>query len=195
MGQYFHGVILNKDFRTTYRNKKAELVLYPHDYGMGAKLMETAWLGNPYIAIFEELLAGKFYGYPFVWCGDYADDIRCYLENITPEEFEEKYGDTIYIPYSFSSKLRNVELASETGKYRYLLNITKKQFVDLEKKNEPDEWVVHPLPLLCCNSNQRGGGDYWGKDEEKVGLWAYDNIGVGNEIPEDFVELEINFEE
>ena len=43
MGQYYHGVILKQNFRTSYKNEEAEVILSPHDYGMGLKLMETAW--------------------------------------------------------------------------------------------------------------------------------------------------------
>ena len=49
-----------------------------------------------------------------------------------------------------------------------------------------------------CAGNDRGGGDYHrGTDFDKVGIWAYDRIGIGYEddIPTGFTELVVNFVE
>ena len=53
-------------------------------------------------------------------------------------------------------------------------------------------WKLNPLPLLCSNSNGRGGGDYGQLYDRKtgeeidcsmelVGTWAYDHIGFTND--------------
>ena len=52
-----------------------------------------------------------------------------------------------------------------------------------------DTWTVHPLPLLTCDGNGRGGGDWHeenpdGTEKENaklVGTWAYDHISVTND--------------
>lgn len=198
MGQYYRPIILKQDFRTSYKDKKAKVVINSWDYGCGAKLMENAWINNPICRICEGLLANRYYGYPFVWCGDYADDIRLYIENLNEKQFKEKYGDEdekAYLPYDFEDELaERPEFSKELPHYRYIINLSKKQYVDLNKIVDTDEhWGIHPLPLLCANGNQRGGGDYYGADIKIVGTWAYDNIGVGNEVPVGFGELETHF--
>ena len=37
----------------------------------------------------------------------------------------------------------------------------KKEFVNKDTMPNNDDWLVHPLPLLTCEGNGRGGGDYW----------------------------------
>jgi hypothetical protein len=59
-----------------------------------------------------------------------------------------------------------------------------------------ENWDIHPLPLLCADGNQRGGGDYYGANEDLVGSWAYDRIGIDNEIPKGITtELVVTFKE
>ena len=62
--------------------------------------------------------------------------------------------------------------------YKYLVNYSKKQYciIPANKKG----WQVHPLPLLTCSDNGRGGGDYC-LDDNRVGSWAFDRIGVTND--------------
>ena len=53
-----------------------------------------------------------------------------------------------------------------------LVNDDKKQFVNLWWLPTAGGMRVNPLPLLTCEGNQRGGGDYYGLDENLVGSWA-----------------------
>jgi hypothetical protein len=77
-------------------------------------------------------------------------------------------------------------------KTKYLVNHDKKQFVN--KTNVPkdrDGWRIHPLPLLTCEGNGRGGGDFRG-DSDLVGSWARDIISVESTkstIPKGYTEL------
>ena len=70
---------------------------------------------------------------------------------------------------------------------RYILNHTKKQYVDIkhltaEKGWGSDDWFIHPLPLLTCEGCGRGGGDYHRNEDHPsykyIGLWARDVISV-----------------
>ena len=74
MGQYYRGVVLGK---TTKKSKKIIVkqayCCYAHDNG--AKLMEHSYVGNSYVKAYEKALANDFYGYPFVWAGDYGDEL------------------------------------------------------------------------------------------------------------------------
>ena len=61
---------------------------------------------------------------------------------------------------------------------RYIVNHTKKEYVDKDIVPEDKEgWKVHPLPLLTCEGNGRGGGDYrlW---NEFIGYWSRDKISI-----------------
>lgn len=82
-------------------------------------------------------------------------------------------------------------------KHRYIINFTKKMYTVIPEKDRSSEHLtVHPLPLLCAFGNGRGGGDYSGKNMELIGAWAFDRIGVANELPEGFkTELVVSFEE
>lgn len=79
----------------------------------------------------------------------------------------------------------------DMSEFRYIVNHDKKEFVD--KTKVPDikgekGWKIHPLPLLTCESNGRGGGDFRGADK-RIGTWARDLISVEQEKPADFEEL------
>ena len=76
--------------------------------------------------------------------------------------------------------------------YRYIVNHTKKQYVDKERLSNE----IHPLPLLVCEGNKRGGGDYWGKNSDLCGTWARGIISMETDKPSDkYTELVCNFSE
>ena len=188
MGQYYHGVILKKDFSKSYKTKKCEVNLSTYVFDEGAKLLEHSYFGNVYVSVYEHFLANKFYGFPFVWCGDYADDIRNYLEETPIDDDKE------FIPYDFKGEIESVETIPDGKNYKYIINLSKKQFVDLEKCKLNSD--IHPLPLLCSSGNGRANGDYFSPiDAKKVGMWAYDCIGIGDSVPEGFEELIVSFSE
>lgn len=221
MGQYYRGAILGK--KSIEKEKiTIEKALCCYAHGNGSKVMEHSYVGNTYVGAYVELLANKYYGYPFVWVGDYADDkfntnvyqlARQYIDDIIKVNAEKqgfvkdydsyrkimKYdcGDEFVLDVKdeeyFAEKYTYKEVGGNKLKYKYILNLSKKEYVKIPeyKKNE---WTIHPLPLLCADGNGRGGGDYSGSDMDKVGVWAYDRIGISNEIPNEFTELVVNFE-
>jgi hypothetical protein len=167
MGQYYKAAILDK-------NKKTVLKwLYSHDFEIGLKLMEHSWIENPFVKSFEWLILNK--PEHIVWAGDYADTCkgktnvydRCKDSNKVPK-------DEVY-PVSV--------LAS-----RYIINHTKKEFVDKTKIPENEGWYIHPLPLLTCEGNGRGGGDFRG-DSDLIGSWARDLISINRTHPDDYKEI------
>lgn len=174
MGQYYKPVILNQD------NEVVGWV-YSHNYDSGLKLMEHSWLKNKFVQLFEGLISpsGQLYKSRVVWAGDYAD--------------EEQDGTTLYGQCGAVNELKP---KGEPVYYRYVVNHTKKQYVDKETVPNNDGWVIHPLPLLTCEGNGRGGGDFHtdNKDEENlIGSWARDVISVENNL-DDYLEYqEINF--
>lgn len=91
-------------------------------------------------------------------------------------------------------------LTSET--FRYIINHTKKEYIDKvaiaaeAKTNGDDDWIIHPLALLVCETDDYAGGDYEGSCDEYVGVWKRDLISVDNEAPPaEYKELVVAFTE
>ena len=212
MGQYYRGVVLGK---TTKKSKKIIVkqayCCYAHDNG--AKLMEHSYVGNSYVKAYENALANEFYGYPFVWAGDYGDglfdklpyDEACDFidKKIESRAKKQKYYKVEYNNYE--KLLKNgeivkkaeedfVEKIKSTETYKYIINFDKKVAVKIPDESRTN-LIIHPLPLLCADGNGRGGGDYHGSNMELVGSWAYDRIGIDNELPKDITLEKITFKE
>jgi hypothetical protein len=215
MGLYYRGVILSK-----HTNKAKKIIVkqsfccYAHDNG--AKLMEHSYVRNWYVKEYEHALATEFYGYPLVWSGDYADshfDTDVYSKAL---EFVDKatrknakalgyrknkngrWGDE-FIRDGITASEKSLAIATpyeELPTYEYIINLTKKIFVRIPKKTDDDGLIIHPLPLLCADGNNRGGGDYEGTNMKLIGSWAFDRIGVANELPKHIKkELVVEFKE
>ena len=225
MGQYYHGVILAKSINEN-KEIKVEKSMSSWTYNNGSKLMEHSYLNNHYVKEFEKLLANEYFGFPFAWVGDYADDkygvdvytlagkyITEYANQRASErgwkpveeyvgfgkDFVDENGDYHDVDELFDITPKETLLKE---KYQYIVNLDKKMFIRMPKESkEKDKYgytkmTIHPLPLLCAVGNQRGGGDYYGRNETLVGSWAYDRIGVTNELPSDITtELVAVFEE
>lgn len=213
MGQYYRGAILAK---TNF--KKGEIVVrqaydcYIHNNG--AKIMEHSYVGNHYVQAYEQALANKFYGYPFVWVGDYADDkfgVDVYTEanNFIDNKAYRKaikkgyrvvYGEMSTDIYDGNHKIDISEFVDKVitkdnvVTYKYIINLDKKLAVEIPTAVK-DELVIHPLPLLCASGNGQSGSDYYGINEDLVGTWAYDRIGIDNELPRGVTLIKADFKE
>ena len=188
MGQYYKPVSIEKKEH-----------LCSHDYNNGLKLMEHSYIGNDLVRAVESLLVegGRWYGDRIVWAGDYADNEPDTKTTENPE------GDNLYHLCSTTIK---PEVPKK--KQNYLVNLDTNEFVDLRKVPITDEgdWEdrkgkkhhyvmrIHPLPLLTCEGNGRGGGDYH-KNHPLVGTWARNRVVMlstkpkgGKEIVFDLVE-------
>ena len=167
MGQYYHPINLDKKEH-----------LYTHDYDTGLKLMEHSWIGNDFVETVVNLLreGGRWYKNKIVWLGDYADD----------EELHKQLDNDI--------KKIKPKVQQRPKKYKYLTNHTKQLFVNLDEVVKGlDGWQIHPLPLLTCEGNGRGGGDYRG-ESYLIGSWARDEISIQKEKP-NYEELIFNLVE
>ena len=168
MGQYYKPISIDK---MTF--------LYSHDYGNGLKLMEHSYIGNNLVNTVESLLApgGEWYKNRLVWAGDYAD--------------EEENGDNLWTQVGDDPIEPEDMEKVESG--RYIVNHTEREFVDKDIVPKDSEgWKVHPLPLLTCEGNGRGGGDYR-RNNDYISSWARDEISIEKEKPEDFEEIIPNF--
>ena len=174
MGQYYKPIILgNGKVKATIK-----AWMYSHDYGSGLKLMEHSWMLNGFVGAFEsQLIPGaKHYKSRVVWAGDYADEETNSKTNL----------------YSRCSDKTQIAPASTVlpDEYRFIVNHTKKEYVDKREVIDNDGWRIHPLPLLTCEGNGRGGGDYGYPDNNNiVGSWARDVISVEKTYPNDFTKI------
>jgi hypothetical protein len=191
MGQYYRPCFLSED------KKKVESFAYSHDFGSGLKLMEHSWMKNGFVGFIERqlLVSPK----RLVWAGDYADD--------------EIDGENLYSISESSPRLMmadhpkdkySEEAQKAFGKlplpkrYKYLINYDKREYVDKSKVPSDDGWTIHPLPLLTCEGNGRGGGDFRGDSFGLVGRWSRDTIGITSrksDILQRFTEVVFNLTE
>jgi len=210
MGQYYKPIFLNE-------NNKPISYAYSHDFGSGLKLMEHSWMLNPFVRFIENQL--MLQAQKLVWAGDYADNEN--PKTITSKEIKalsrenseywnaeilKKEGINLYSLSELVGKISHDEtIPKNKNKYdykykkiaptsaKYLINYDKKEFVNKTKvPKDNDGWKIHPLPLLTCEGNGRGGGDFRGDEVKLVGRWSRDKIGVvtkKTEIPKDFKEI------
>lgn len=172
MGQYYRAILLKED--------EICKAFSPYDYDNGAKLMEHSYIGDYFVEAVERALTNKKYS--LIWAGDYADEdyySRPLSETFVKNEGENHIDDNTITP-------------------RYIINYSKKVYIDKNKLNNADNegYIVHPLPILTCMGNGRGGGDYHGDNMKLVGTWAKDVISLTNEkenIPNDFNEMKVEF--
>jgi len=146
--------------------------------------MEHSWIGNNFVEAVEFLLleGSRWDLSRIVWAGDYADN--------------EEDGINLYTKvYDQGSELKSHGLIQAVpADHHFICNYDTKQYVDKRKIRDNKGWRIHPLSLLTCDGNGRGGGDYRGGDEI-VGSWSRNRIGVRNYVPQGFEELTFNLYE
>ena len=172
MGQYY--LIINETKRE---------FLCAHDYDNGLKLMEHSYLGNNLVCVAEALIGpgGRWEGDVIRWEGDYAEG--------PGEGRENRYCEAHELGYT---QLKDLKPLPMLRSRRFVVNHDKELFVDTEK--QPGE-RIHPWPLLICNGNGRGGGDYSGTNEQLVGSWAGNRVVTTDDVPNGYKELDVTFSE
>ena len=167
MGQYFRGAILKINHKLA--KQPVLFAVRPSEYSNLAKLMEHSYIGNTYVNAYMEMISdtdGMYFGYPVVWIGDYADDVK-----------DKDYYD---LANKISDKNQGCSDKVKGDKeYKYLVNFSKKEYVVIPKYNSTI-YQMHPLSLLTAYGNGGNGGDYSGKCQNEVGIWAFDKIGATN---------------
>ena len=160
----------------------------PSSYGYGLKLVEHSYIENAVMNSIEFMLSpsGMFYKTRLVWAGDYANpETSDNAEGQGPEGAGP--GPNPYTLYSAcQDQLCKMVYLNKKSDYQYILNHTKKLFIDKKKIKE-----IHPLPLLVAEGNGRGNGDYYADGKEHCGTWARDVISVNDSTEgyEEFAEL------
>lgn len=164
----------------------------------GLKLMEHSSFGNPFSDGISAMLYKKVAH--VAWVGDYAND---------PSIKDGDYFTTRAYGLDKKLKAENVEGCTFDFKGKYLVNLSKNEFVDYSKyletvkSNNPNWSAYNPLPLLTAVGNGLGGGDYAGKGsnwyrddstDNLIGTWAGDLLTIVDDLsvwgnPADFKEL------
>jgi len=133
-----------------------------HEYGIGLKLMEHSYLRNNYVNAMMSIIKNKTASIGWV-CDYYEGDWS--WNNSEEVSTEEDYGDI-----------------------NYVVNKTKKVYIDFEKYedyfvNSDEPSIIHPVPLLIkSNNDPMGGGDYH-KEDERIGTWFKDELYTTEYIP------------
>lgn len=185
MGQYYKPVNLdNKEYLYThdFKSKFTGADGKEYETGEGLKLMEHSYIGNKVLNAIESLIIpdGNWHEARLVWAGDYADHEDGY------EKTPEGYDVNIYSIMEDEGTKIKPSTKKVDPKYHYLTNHTKKVVIDLDTvKADKDGWKIHPLPLLVCEGNGRGGGDFHGEDP-RIGTWARDSISLEDHIIEGY---------
>lgn len=175
--------------------------IYPHDFGSGAKLMEHSWLLNPFVGTVMSLIhpSGSWGPCRLVWAGDYMDGGLYIPDNDGPVSISTRQKDYTLHSYCGEKGVKAARPPIKDGlSFGYILNHDKKLYVDLKDLPDVDGWIVHPLPLLTCSGNGRGGGDYRSEEDiDNVGSWAGDTVSsaYGFENVEGFEKLIVKFKE
>lgn len=199
MGQYYKPTAIRKYAKK--RPVKWQLLCY--DFDELAKLMEHSYVGNYLVQAAEYLLAKEPKGVSFAWSGDYAEEYKDFGDNLfgigdeaksCRKGFKMLQKDGVLA--EFKGFLGNTCYhLKEPKTYKYVINHTKKMYVEMPPHKD-GELTIHPLPLLTCESNGLGGGDYYSeKCKDYVGAWKYDRISVGDDVPSGFEKLDVKFEE
>ena len=173
MGQYFMGVILGNNRKTV------KSYMLAHDYGNGLKIMEHSWQNNKFVSTFESLILDN--PQRVVWAGDYAENCGGRKTNI----YQRCFGEG-----KKSNKIKPSVKGLTIAESRYVINHSKKVYVDKLKVPAVDGYTMHPLPLLTCEGNGSGGGDFYGSDARGlVGKWARNIVSVSATQPVGYKEL------
>ena len=180
MGQYYR--IAYDDGNLHINDRKVD----GKDYVM-AKLMEHSYFGNSLM----DSMSSVIYKNPtrVIWVGDFAtvgDEVSEATSGYVPHDDVWSYGSDL------NDVLKHVEFDYH-GKY--LVNHTKGVYISFDKYLDENDQEIHPLSILTCIGNGRGGGDYEGSNMDYVGTWAWDEIEIVDDAPGGMKELDIVFNE
>ena len=159
MGQYY---------RFYLDNGKEQRVLCPFDYDNTFKLMEHSWVGNGYcnavVKTLQDMGECRVYH-----VGDYAEDL------VSEEIYDACWGENEHL-------YKDAEIPAREGQV-FIVCEERSEYIRYCFGAPEGKWYVNTFALLTALGNQRGGGDYYGSNEDMVGLWAGQTLLVTEEEP------------
>lgn len=221
MGQYYTAVNLDKNEYLYSHDLDTGLKLMESAY------INDSHRTNLYMNTLTKLMQNQWAKDRVIMIGDYADfrwasdktslqkDKEFYLNLTKEKEFnylKEKnargYYNTLFADDANFENVSHSYKVDDEEIPRFLCNKQTKEFVDLYElpveykykdtnTNEVSFVSIYPLPLLIAVGNGQGGGDYFGLNEEKVGLWcdSSNHIYFTDEKPSNYTELPFVFTE
>lgn len=204
MGQYYSPLLFSADKAIS---KESFICSFdPHHFNNGAKLTEHSYFGNSLVnAVIAKICSiGKV---RLVWVGDYADEVkRMDLWHKFSNKNEVGLNDVPKMPEGIKylvNHTQQVFVNLDTYPKHTIVDTYKAdgqdahgRYIYIKKKERVD--MLHPLPILTCMGNGRGGGDYYAKyknseTEYLVGNWAGNVISFETELPDDYREIKPRF--
>lgn len=141
----------------------------------GWKMMEHSYYGNHSMERIEYLLSLSHYKVMWIW--DYSQVAPFAWEYYREDQEDMFEYEKDWVEYS--------RLKHEKWKYYYLVNYTKKEFINMNWQEENEDlkdnfgWVVHPLSLLCRAETEDAWWDYRSEyGEQYIWYWCWDEIWV-----------------
>ena len=203
MGQYYLPIIatttgLSKAYsRHIIINGKREYVM--------AKLTEHSWWGNRFVEAVSNDIYQLARPVKVAWVGDYVDQIEDAYDTPNGNRLSSQLINDLW-KWTWDTpdnKLYDVEPTDFTLEHKYLINHTKRVYVNCDEYYQNSvfdgDWCIHPLPLLTVVGNGLGGGDYSYPTEdstpELVGTWAWDEISIEDAPPTGYQEIVPMFKE
>lgn len=144
---------------------------------IGLKFSEHCYIGNPLCRAVEYLLATKYAGCPVVWAGDYSEDKVFTAQKSNGENIP---ANAHTLDAKAVTSKTYAELPPRRKYYRwnrFLINHDTKEYVVIPRC-KGDEYQLHPLPLLTCDSYTNHFDD-----NPLVGIWKGHHLSVSNERP------------
>ena len=153
------------NYKVILLDENDQLIIWmnPIDYDNSMKLMDHSYINSELIRAVENAISpeGLYYKSKVIWS----------IFNDTMDNNKK---------YNFWTSCKKY--------YQYIVNYTKKQFVN--KDHYLYISIIHPLPLLVAEN-----ANYIGYNKELCGTWIGDIIAVEENIPDEFTELICEFNE
>lgn len=194
MGQYYKALTID--------NNGVLTVFEPDKYGSFFKLTEHSWIGVRFTNAVLSFIKNN--PKKVAWIGDYFTTDDNQLNNLVASVWKEENAT---YPLVFNPKVskRDLGILKENTKKGFLINHTKKLFIDMVKYikentvtdlGEDSGWCMNPLPLLTACGNGQGGGDYFAEPgQQDVGSWAFNLISYSTKAPTGYTEVMYGFKE
>ena len=211
MGQYYYPVLMTAKGSTVI----ASFCAHAFDHN-GLKLTEHSYCGNAFVESVIAKALSRLKPITLAWVGDYSD----YEEDLAgrPDDGSGRDYCTLFRrAFRATEDAKTRVTPEDEGIRTYLVDAANVVIYDLvtheklsvrryrdhaiaQRKahgirpswiDNDDEFILHPLPLLTCIGNGKGGGDYHGTFMERVGSWALHPLAILPEgLPDPDGELE-----